>query len=701
MRRSERTVLLVIIATGISSVAAQLYTIREFLAQFQGNEYVIAMTLFNWLVLGAFGTLAAHQVTPRFIQASRKNLAIISFTLVLLPVLQILAMRLGRDHFILPGSSVGFYQTLVYTLIFTAPYCLALGFVLPFSLFLLQEEKKGYPGAFVYIADNLGDVTGGALFSFVLIYFCTPMQAMLVVAIPLLVAVVFLFPGQRRHMLVSGLFAFLAISLLYGFTRIERETFGRSSGQLIFYQETKYGRIEVHKDQEQNTVFVDGVPTTSSEDLETSQEAVHFPLSQLRKYDNILLVSALGGMLAETEKYNPGNVDFVELDPDLTEVEFAFDILTKIPGLNVINMDGRKWLMESETIYDAVLVNVPEPETYSGNRFYTDSFFQMVKKRIASDGIFSFSVQGYDNYIDEPYRQKISSLFMTVSRHFKHVILMPGQNVFFLCSDAQIDRDIPFLLQKKQIQAPFVSHYFYGNVTSERISYLNAMVDRNAPINYDYNPKLMRIMFDQWFVKFDSSPLYFQLCVGLFLFFYLMTRTKPEFLLFSTGFSVMGSELLVIFVFQIFYGYIYTQLGVIVTIFLAGLMPGAILGHRLSRYGRKFLALIDGGFILLLGLFICALWWSDRSIDIWLLLLFSFFVSLLCGCQFPAAYTLCGNDRKGAANAFSADLMGAAFGTLVPTLLLLPYLGIIYTAFVLVGLKTVSLFLMVKGHERI
>jgi len=56
--------------------------------------------------------------------------------------------------------------------------------------------------------------------------------------------------------------------------------------------------------------------------------------------------------------------------------------------------------------------------------------------------------------------------------------------------------------------------------------------------------------------------------------------------LFSTGFLTMGSEILVIFVYQILYGYIYVQIGLIVTIFLAGLMPGAMLGEKLRRGGK-------------------------------------------------------------------------------------------------------------------
>jgi len=52
----------VVIATGISSVVTQLLTIREFLTQFKGNEIVIALILFNWLILGGIGTLLAEGI---------------------------------------------------------------------------------------------------------------------------------------------------------------------------------------------------------------------------------------------------------------------------------------------------------------------------------------------------------------------------------------------------------------------------------------------------------------------------------------------------------------------------------------------------------------------------------------------------------------------------------------------------------------
>ena len=108
---SERAIIRVVIATGISSVVTQLLTIREVLTQFQGNEIVIALTLFNWLCLGGLGTFLARAITRRFWKATVIKLGWLSLALGGLSALQIPAIRELRDVIFIQGSSVGFYPT--------------------------------------------------------------------------------------------------------------------------------------------------------------------------------------------------------------------------------------------------------------------------------------------------------------------------------------------------------------------------------------------------------------------------------------------------------------------------------------------------------------------------------------------------------------------------------------------------------------
>jgi spermidine synthase len=309
-------------------------------------------------------------------------------------------------------------------------------------------------------------------------------------------------------------------------------------------------------------------------------------------------------------------------------------------------------------------------------------------------------MQGFDNYLAEPQRLKLSSLYNTVTQYFEHVLLLPGQKIYFLCSAQPINQDIPALLTTKGIATEYVQGYYYGNLTTERIKRLNEMLDPTVPKNFDKTPHLMRLMFFQWFAKYSTSPHAFVIVLLVLCLIYLIRISREEFVLFSTGCMTMGSEILVIFAFQIFFGYIYFQIGIIITVFLAGLLPGAIFGNKLADRGSHLLVFSDGLLILLLGSFLIALISAADHLPVIFFLLFGFVVSLICGFQFPIALRVRGDDNPAATRFFSADLIGAASGTLFTSVFLIPYFGILWAAVGLIGLKFVSLIIIGTVHGK-
>jgi spermidine synthase len=697
-KKTERAIARVVLATGVSSVVTQLLTIREFLTQFQGNEIVIALILFAWLVIGGCGTLLARFALRSSRFATVAWLGGLSLFLTAVPALQILAIRLLRDVFFLHGASVGFYPTLAFIFLSLIPYCLVLGFVLPLSLFVIRRDRSDYPGTRIYILDNLGDVSGGALFAFVLVFLLNPLAAILVAHLPLLLSAILLFPSHRRRRPVLLSAAVLVSAILVGSAYYERESLEPRTGHLVDYRETRYGRLTVHADRNQRTLFEDGRPVFSSENRTTAEEAVHYALAQRRRPQRVLLLSIEGGMLKEVRKHRPQAIDYVEINPAVTDVLFRHGMIEPVPELRVIHRDGRAFLADTETLYDAVLVSLPEPDTFQINRFFTAEFFRLVRRRLAPGGLLSFSVQGYENYLAEPQRQKISSLKNSLADEFAHILILPGRRIYFVCSDEPLSRDIPARLAAKGIATAYIDGFYYGNVTDFRIRQLADLLDPAAPANTDTAPYLMQIMFRQWFKKFDASPRLFNFILIAAVLIYLLRISREEFVLFSTGCTTMGSEILVIFAFQIYFGYIYFQIGVIVTVFLAGLLPGAMFGHRLRTKHRRLLLISDGALMLLLGFFILALDRAGEHLPAIFYLAFGFGISVVCGFQFPIALALQGDDNRAATRFFSADLIGAAAGTLLTSVLLIPYMGILWTAAAFIGLKFISL--LVVGSVR-
>ncbi|MBU0479730.1 MAG: hypothetical protein KKG47_01385 [Proteobacteria bacterium] len=696
-RKNDLAINRVVVATGVSSVVTQLLVIREFLALFRGNEFVIALILFNWLILGSIGTRLARAVADS-LPLSRKVLAWISLLLAVFAGAQFLLIRELRDLVFTHGTSVGFYHTFIYTVLTIAPYCLLLGFALPYSLYLIRKEMPDYSGARVYMADNLGDASGGALFTFVLVTFATPFQALLLSSLPLLLATIFLFQSTKRRVLYSFM-CLAGLLLLILLVKFEPSSLVPSEGELVHYQESRYGRIEIHKDREQFTLFADGVPVFSNQNLSRAEEAVHYPLSQLDQVGRVLLVSSEGGIFQELQKYRPEAIDYLELDPEMSAVQFRFGLIREMAGLEVIHQDGREWLSETRRKYDAIIMSLPEPETYQVNRFFTDEFFALALMHLKPGGILSFSMQGYDNYLAEPQRQKLSLVYETVKNSFPHVLLLPGDSIYFLCSSTPLSRDIPSLLDRKGIATRYISAYYYGNLTDERIDYLADQLLETGALNRDLDPRLMRMMFGQWFSKFQDSPLVFFAVLGVLLILYLAWCRKEEFVLFSTGFMTMGCEILVIFAFQIYYGYIYSQIGLIVTVFLVGLLPGAWYGDRSIRNPARLLVMLDALLVAAVLLFGLALAITDERMPVYGMMIFGFAVSFICGCQFPAALKMGGGGSGAVSRTFSADLIGAACGTLLTSVALIPYLGILQTIAILAGLKMMSLLVVMQNAK--
>ena len=695
-----------VISTGISSVITQILTIREFMVQFHGNEFIIAMILFIWLVMGGIGSLLARWAGKNVATKNSqiisgqipelKILAWISLALSIIPLIQLFVIRKIKSIFFLHGISAGFSETLSYVLLTISLYTILLGFVLPYSLFVIKKIIPEYSGTKIYILDNLGDAAGGALFSFLLVFFCNPFVCVFISCLVLFtVSVVIIkkiYKNSKIHIRILQNFILIFCLIIQIFLlNFEHSSLSSPTGHLVYYKESKYGRIQVFEDSGQYTFFQGGSPVFSSENSFLAEQIIHFPLSQLSKIKNLLLVSAQGGVMEELQKYNLENIDYLELDPEITKAQFKFKLIKKIPGLNVIHEDGRRFLYKTTKKYDAIIINLPEPDTFQVNRFFTMEFFELAKSKLSDNGVLSFSTEGFANYLSDIQQKKLSSLYNSVASIFKNVLILPGHRVFFICSDSPLGKNIDKILEKKQIKSNYISGYYNGDITDFKIDYIKNLLQGQIDKNTDFKPHLIKLMFFEWFYKHSSSPFYFYIFLSIFLVVYISLINSESFTLFSTGFTVMGSEILIIFAFQIFFGYVYFQLGIIVTLYLIGLFPGALLGDKLKKQGRKVLACADFFIMFLMIVFLITMITIEENISEYFFLVLVFFISLACGFQFPVALHLSGNNKSSISNIFAADLIGASMGALLVSVIFIPYFGISGTVIALLCLKILSL----------
>lgn len=684
----RRLIIWSIIGIGISSVTTQLLTIREFLSQFHGNEITISLVLFCWLLLTGLGSLAAKAVT----RPTLGFYALLALIISVWPLIQIIAIREFREALFIHGTSAGFYPVFFYISITVTPYCLLTGFILPLAQKVLNYRHYPFKSGHLYLTDSVGDITGGVLFSLVLVYWFKPFPSIaLASALSILVALLILL-RSRNH--ISFLFAIVLASLFYYYSTnssFERLTLAKQYGDIVRYLESPYGRIVISREGTQLTFWESGTPFFSNSNVINSEEKIHYPLCQLNRVKNVLLVSGgLGETLDEVSKYNPAHVDYVELDPYLTDAALQLGALRKTPFLEIINTDGRRHIKTTDRRYDAIIVDLPDPDTFQINRFFTSEFFSLAKKALKEEGVFSISIKYSPNYLSQIRKKKLSTVYNTARLHFKHVMVLPGQEAYFLCRDKNLCPDIPARLKSKSIRTSYVEYFFYGNVTKERIRRLKETLDRSEYINTDFEPRLMNIVFQEWFTKHGTSPKYFLFGLSAFTLIYLLFMKREEYVLFSTGLVTMGVEMLIIFAFQVIYGYIYLKIGAIVTSFLLGMLPGAIIGNL--KVWKDISKIIVSETLLLFLLFLFFAWttYIRNEPHPLCFLAYCFAFSFLCGFQFPVVASLIGEKKSPAAGCFAADLCGASVGSLATGTLLIPLLGIQSATIFLILVKVSS-----------
>jgi len=692
----------VVVATGVTSVATQIAVLREFLTLFNGNEFTVSIILFSWLFIGGLGTMAAHYAGPRLIGKGDRALVLISSLLGAGSIGQIIIIRILFSMVFLKGTSQGFYPTFFFILMTTLLYCSVLGFILPFTFQVIHQLDARFKGAYIYLADNIGDTLGGVVFTFVLVKLLTPVQAVFAASLVLFLAlVIFCVKAQLPKIFkwIPVIFCFTAVIPLF----FELKTLVTPGGAVSAYMETAYGRVMVTRQNDEYNLVTDGTPLFSTKNTAMAEEAVHYPLAQLKKVNRLLVISGCSGMFNEIIKHQPAAIDYIELDKAVSDALLDFGFLKAIPGLTVINSDAVSYLKTTRHRYSAIIVNLPEPSTFQLNRFYTKEFFSLVKSHLEPGGVFSFSLDPLPIDMPPVETKKLSIIKSTLKLSFNTILLVPAQNFFFLSSDRHLSYKIPELLLEKKVDTIFVNNFYTGIVTKFKIDRTARAINDHEIVNSNYRPVLVSLMFKKWFDTYDTTLAWFAVPVTLVFLVYFFFAGPMERVLFTTGASLMGIENLVILSYQISFGNIYNKIGLVITLFLFGLIPGALTGILLQKNRPGRISQIIGSDLVLalLALVFPAVVIYSGSVSKEILhLLFGFIFSAVCAYQIPVVFKIKGEGNFSISSIFTSDLAGASLAPLLFTLVMVPIFGILWTCTAVCFLKLSSAILVGLTHGR-
>jgi spermidine synthase len=698
-------ILVSIAGLGLSSIVTQLSLLRELLGAFSGNELVLGICLGNWFALTAAGAWIGEVVAR--LRRPGRVFAAGQFAAALIPLAQVAAVRGLRDIVFLRGETVSLTGTWCSSLVLLAPYCLAAGALLTLGCRIAASGGRHNGIGPVYLADAAGSVAGGVLFVFVLVprfdhfaLLCIP--AFLNLALGLFLA----WRIRSPALLAAGgiLAGGLALQVSLVDTDSVTTALQHRGERVVFRANSPYGRLIVCESSGLLTFYENGIPVGATENISQVEEAVHYAMCQRPQARRVLLIGGgVAGDAREILRYPAvDEVTYVELDPaTIAAGRRLIPANLDDPRIRVATADGRRFVRESRGIFDVVIVDLPDPSTSQLNRYYTDGFFAEARRAMKPGGVLAFGLGRYENFVGPELARLLASARRTLGGAFRQVVMIPGGRVFFLASDETLTADIAGRMESIGIHPRLVNrHYLEAMLSPDRMADMDRAVARPAALNTDGNPVLYYYELRRWMSQFAGLSTALGVMLALALAAYVAVLGPVPRIIFSAGFAASGLEIVLLLGFQMLYGSVYRQVGLVVTLFMAGLAAGAWVAGRgpfrplpvrsLAVVGLAIAVLAAAIPLVLRASAALGAAAGTEPAGQGCILSATFVLATLVGAQFPLAAAGESAASTVPARLFSADLAGAAVGALLVSSVLIPLVGVTAVCLLTAGLNAAA-----------
>ncbi len=703
MRRTVSNTYLVF-SLGLTSVIFQIIILRELLSVVNGNELSVGIFLSIWLLLTGLGSKASVLIK---ITETKKIIGIfLIFTI--LPFFSIICFRVLWYSIFIPGEMIGIVPLSFVMLFLLLPFTFISGALFT-QLSSCNNEKTriGYN----YSIETFSSMLGSILAGLILVYYFNSLQIIILVTIAnLLLLIYYSFINDKQFYSIICCFLLSGyISLFLHDIDLDTKNFLFPGQKLIEHRDTPYGNVAITRTGNQLNMFESGILSASSNNIINNEETVHFAMVQHPNPKKILIMgNAVFGIIDEILKYKPDILDIIEQNEYLNEIDKKYYNSSKKNSdvVNFIFNDPRLFLSKEMRQYDVIILNTPAPFTAQLNRLYTTEFFQLLKKHLTYKGVISLKMPATENYIGKNSVVSQSIIYNTLKNVFKKVIIIPSSSNHFFASDYNLTYSIAKETESRGIETKYVNKFYLNEFSIlQRADFIIASLDSNAEINTDFKPVAFYSNIDYFLSYFETNKIWIIIALLIVFLAIIIRLNISDFIMFSTGYALMLSEIILIFSFQILFGNLYQIIGIIFALFMLGMSCGAMFIHRKSNKlkfltQRKSISLMLFLFAVMLTVlpFIKTIAYLLLNEYLIYTVLFAliFVISFLAGGLFTNLSLQYEKDNSIiVARLYSSDMFGSAFGAILPSCFLLPVLGIELTSLTGIALMLICFFLFV------
>ncbi|MGC4118390.1 MAG: hypothetical protein QM765_28320 [Myxococcales bacterium] len=675
-----------LLGVGFVSLLGQVTLLRELAVASYGVELVYALALGVWLLGSALGAAVLGRIPPRL------GWLLLA---VLLPVSAVL-LRGARGWLdAVPGAYLPLPTQLLLTVLAVVPTAMLAGALFP-------AAAKGEPSlAKAYAIESMGGVAGGLVSAALLAAGVSNWLSLLLSAeVALGMA---LLPWRERPKWVLPLAVPLAVSLALA-ALADRPMTRWAHPALEATRDTPYGRVTIERRGSLVSVFANDALAFESDEADAEEFVNLAAVEHLSPKRVLVLGGATSGVVAEALEYGPEVVDAVELDEASHRLVAA--LLPEVakaalgsPKVHLHFADPRKFVESSSERWDLVLVAMPEPASAATSRFYSREFYQSVQRRLAPGGVLAFRLPASENVWTRAQRDRVSAVLHALP--FANVRALMASRLVVVASDHPLDPDAKVLAARLRERAtspkaatPEFLLYVHGN---DRKAELEEVVRKAGSVeaNTDERPVCYRHAALGWLAKVSQElagtmdemagrsevPWLALLVVAVtFAALRMGRRARPAGAAAFAGFAGMVLETGLLLHYQAKSGVLFQDVGLLLTLFMAGLAAGSWGVHRSAWKTSLVPVLVVVGAAVPTAL--VARWGVEAGL-------------VGTGALLAVAGAGCGGlfavfAEAGGRGLYAADLAGGCVGAVLASLVLFPLLGLSETAAALVPMAALA-----------
>jgi len=633
------------------------------------------------------------------------------------------------------------------------------------------SAEKARRIGWVYLVEAAGSLIGGALFSFVLVGRAGAMAIALGGGILLAAMAVFLvraYAERRWAIAIPLLYAVTLFALIATGAARQLEDFSvrrrwesfATGLELVRSEDTRYQNVALGRLGEQFSLYTNGMVSATWPNRADLAIEAHLTACEAPSLRRILVLGGgEEGLLEELLRYKPERLDFVLLDRQLLSLvrpyleppdRRAMEALANSTHFTDTRRFVRRAAAEGAAPYDLILLAGPEPMSALEARLYTREFFEQLAAVLADDGVLALTLSAPLGYWSPEPAYYVGSIVRPLEQVFPEVLLTfsspmrcfaaKRRGVLVESGDALAAR-----YRSRGMESPAFDPLWFEGASDlldaeKRAGTARALAAHPPPFpNTDDRPAAALYRMRYWLQTSEAAHpeanrpaerrldlfsallgLRFEWVVWSVLILTVLwaaaglARGRDAFgraaLLWSvgtTGFAAMALEMILLYTFQVLYGYVYSMIGAVVGLFMFGLVLGsAAMNRRLRRTseeanerpGLRTLAALDlaltvfaAGLVLGLGaLRGSAAEWPIQAATFALVAV----TGILTGLVFPLAASVALENRPSAGRAAgavdAADHVGACLGALGTGVLLVPILGVTGACLIVAATKAFS-----------